>query len=89
MASHDSALKKMRHDKARRTRNRAHISKLRTEMKRIRGLIGQGNSAEAAKRLRETEALLDHTAALGVIHRNAAGRTKSRLARQVAGLPRT
>jgi small subunit ribosomal protein S20 len=89
MASHSSALKKMRHDRARRARNRAHVSRLRTELKQIRGLISQGLAAEAGKRVRETEALLDHTAALGVIHRNAASRTKSRLARQVAALPRS
>ncbi len=88
MASHKSAIKKNRHDRERRARNRTHLSKLRTELKKIRALITKGDGTEALKRLREAESLLDHSATLGVIHRNAASRTKSRLVRQVTALPR-
>jgi small subunit ribosomal protein S20 len=88
MASHDSALKKNRHDRTRRVRNRGHLSKLRTELKKIRALITEGDGTEALKRLRGAESLLDHSATRGIIHRNAAARTKSRLVRQVQSLPR-
>lgn len=88
MASHESARKKQRQDKARRSRNRGHISRLRTELKRMREVIAKGDSTEARKRLVSTEALIDHSASLGVIHDNAASRTKSRLARQVGALAR-
>ena len=89
MASHKSALKKQRQDRVRRGRNRAHTSHLRTELKKFRALISKGAGEEAAKKLLPTESLIDHSATLGVIHANAAARTKSRLARQVAALSRS
>ena len=89
MASHKSALKKQRQDKVRRSRNRAHRSNLRTQIKKMRGLITAGNAEEAKKALPQAERVLDHGATLGAIHPNAAARTKSRLARQVASLGRS
>lgn len=89
MASHKSAIKKQRQDRVRRNRNRSHASRLKTEIKRFRSLLVKKTAEEAAKLLPKAEALLDHSATLGVIHRNAASRTKSRLARQVAALPRS
>jgi len=86
MASHKSALKKEHQDRRRRARNRSHLTRLKTELKRIRGVIARGSAEEAAKALPEAESILDRTATLGVIHRNAASRTKSRIARQVAKL---
>ena len=88
MASHKSALKKQRQDVVHRARNRSHTSHLRTELKKFRALISAGSAEEAAKKLPLTEAMIDHSATLGVIHRNAAARTKSRLSRQVAALSR-
>ena len=88
MASHASAIKKQRQDKVRRARNRSHSSRLKTEMKKFRTLLAAGNAQEAAKALPRAESILDHNATLGIIHKNAAARTKSRLARQVAALGR-
>jgi small subunit ribosomal protein S20 len=89
MASHKSAIKKMRQDRVRKARNRSHGSHLKGEMKKIRSLIGSGKAEEARKALRHAESQLDHSATLGIIHRNAAARTKSRLSRQVAALGRS
>ena len=86
MATHASAIKKQRQDRRRRQQNRSHISRLKTEMKKIRGLIASGNAEEVAKSLKAAESLLDHSATHGVIHHNAAARTKSRLVRQAAAL---
>ena len=86
MASHDSAIKKQRQDRRRRQQNRSHLSRLKSELKRIRTVIAAGGLEEARKSLPRAEALLDHSATLGVIHRNAASRTKSRLAHQVSSL---
>ena len=89
MASHKSALKKERQDLVRRVRNRSHKSRLKTELKKIRAVIAGGDAEAARKILPLTESTLDHSATLGVIHRNVAARTKSRLARQVATLSRS
>jgi len=84
MASHDSALKKNRQDQKRRIRNRAHISRLRTQMKKISEALTTGDATAAAGMMKATVALVDRTAKHRVIHRNAASRTKSRLARALA-----
>jgi small subunit ribosomal protein S20 len=85
MASHASALKKNRQDQKRRLRNRAHASRLRTQLKKLEAALRSGDSAAAAAGLmKETASVVDRTAKHGVIHRNAAARTKSRLARALA-----
>jgi small subunit ribosomal protein S20 len=84
MASHDSALKKNRQDQKRRLRNRSHLTRLRTQVKKIRKVLAAGDGSAAAGLLKETIALVDRTAKHGVMHRNAAARTKSRLAKAVA-----
>ena len=86
MASHASALKKNRQDIQRRQRNRAHSSKLRTQIKKVRQAIAAGDAATAQGLMKETIALVDRTAKHGVVHRNSAARTKSRLVRAVAKL---
>ena len=84
MASHASALKKNRQDIKRRARNRAHASKLRSQIKKYRGALQSGDAAAASGMLKDTVALVDRTAKHGVIHRNAAARAKSRLVRALA-----
>jgi small subunit ribosomal protein S20 len=84
MASHASALKKNRQDLKRRVRNRAHASRLRTQLKKMAQALQSGDAAAATGLMTETVALVDRTAKHRVIHRNAASRTKSRLARALA-----
>jgi small subunit ribosomal protein S20 len=89
MASHASALKKNRQDQKRRLRNRAHASKLRTQMKKIGAALQSGDAGAVAGMMTETVALVDRTAKHRVIHRNAASRTKSRLARALAKIQKS
>ena len=84
MASHASALKKNRQDQKRRIRNRAHASRLRTQMKKIQEALQSGDATAATDMMKDTVSLVDRTAKHRVIHRNAASRTKSRLARALA-----
>jgi small subunit ribosomal protein S20 len=84
MASHASALKKNRQDQKRRIRNRAHASRLRTQLKKMAVALQSGDATAATGLMKETVALVDRTAKHRVIHRNAASRTKSRLARALA-----
>lgn len=82
MASHKSAVKEMRGSRRRRDRNRAHRSALRTGLKKIRGAIKPGDDAAREGLVREASSMLDRKASKKVIHRNAAARIKSRIARQ-------
>jgi len=53
-------------------------------MKKVTAAIESGDAAAVAGMMKETVALVDRTAKHRVIHRNAASRTKSRLARALA-----
>ena len=84
MASHESALKAHRQSLKNRERNRQFRSRLRNALKVIRAAI-DGNDMTAAKNgLKQTISLIDKMASKGIIHRNAAGRYKSRLSARVA-----
>jgi small subunit ribosomal protein S20 len=86
LAHHASALKAMRQAVKRRARNRQNLSKLKSQIKRLRAAIGQGNGAEARRLLGETVGEIDRAAKKGVVHDNAAARYKSRLSRRVNAL---
>jgi small subunit ribosomal protein S20 len=83
MASHKSALKKHRQDEKRRVRNRQHASRLRTQVKKFRKAVAAGDEKAAKELLPETLSLIDRTAKLGIVHDNAAARSKSRATRAV------
>jgi small subunit ribosomal protein S20 len=73
-----SAKKNMRKTRAATVRNRAQRSALRTALKKAKG-----PEASADERLRAVQ-LLDRAARKGLVHRNAAARQKSRLAKAAA-----
>jgi small subunit ribosomal protein S20 len=84
VASHASALKAHRQSLKNRAHNRQFRARLRGALKDIRAAIS-GNDLKAAKdALKETVSLIDKMASKGIIHRNAAGRYKSRLSKRIA-----
>jgi small subunit ribosomal protein S20 len=48
--------------------------------------VAAGDKDTAAKKLRESQKVIDRVAAKGVLHRNAANRQKSRLAHALKGM---
>jgi small subunit ribosomal protein S20 len=84
VASHDSALKAHRQNVLRREHNRQMRTRLRRALRDIRAAIDDGDAAELKDALRNTISLVDKMASKGLIHRNTAGRYKSRLANRVA-----
>lgn len=75
-----SAAKRMRQAQARATLNRTHRSQLRTALKKVRTAKG----AEAESAYAAAVKLLDRGGRKNIIHKNAAARQKSRLAKLVA-----
>ena len=71
-----SAKKRMRQTRTRTEHNRALRSAIKTAVKKARAEINTDNVAAAVK-------ALDRGARKGLIHRNAAARKKSRLARRL------
>jgi small subunit ribosomal protein S20 len=78
--------KRFEKQEARRVRNRSVRAAVKTYVGRARqaiaGAAGEGAQAALMRAIRE----LDKAAQKGVIHKNAAGRYKSRLATQVAAM---
>ena len=83
MASHDSALKAHRQNVLRREHNRQLRTRLRRALRDIRAAIDEGDAAQVKDALRNTISLVDKMAGKGIIHRNTAGRYKSRLTARV------
>ena len=84
MASHDSALKAHRQNIKRRDHNRQMRTRLRGALRDIRAAIDAEDPAKVKDALRDTISLVDKMAKKKLIHKNAAGRYKSRLASRVA-----
>ena len=84
MASHASALKAHRQSLKNRVRNRQFRARLRGALKSIRTAIDGNDLTAARNALKQTISLIDKMATKGIIHRNAAGRYKSRLATRIA-----
>jgi small subunit ribosomal protein S20 len=82
VATHASALKAHRQNLKRRAANRQLRSRLRTALKKIRAAIEAGD-ATTRESLRGTLALIDRMASKGIIHRNTAGRYKSRIVKRL------
>lgn len=79
-----SALKANRQNIKRREHNRGLRSTLRTALKAIRAALDAKDLDAAKAALSKTVSLVDKMASKGIIHRNTAGRYKSRLASRVA-----
>lgn len=84
MPHHKSAAKRVVTNEKSRQRNIAATSRLRSAVRAVRSATTR-SAGESA--LKSTVAVLDRTAAKGVIKREAASRQKSRLAKFVAKLP--
>lgn len=83
MPNTKSAKKRLRQNEVRRARNRAIKSTLRNQIRKIREAIASGDVAAMDTELKAAVKRLDKVAAAGIIHANAAARTKSRLNAQV------
>lgn len=86
MANSPSAEKRNRQNARRRERNRSARSRLRTAVKKLRSEVASGNKQGAEELLPSALSLVDSAAQKGIVHRNAAARTKSRLTKAVAKL---
>ncbi len=76
----------MRQSLKRRARNRSNLSRLKTQVKKLRSALEKADAAAARELLPETVAVIDRASKQGVLHDNAAARYKSRLTRQVVAL---
>ncbi|MCY4538361.1 MAG: 30S ribosomal protein S20 [Chloroflexi bacterium] len=86
MATHKSAIKRIRQNEKRRLHNRTYRNRTRTLVKQAREAIEGGDLEEARKATRVAVRDLDKLASRGVVHKRNAARRKSRLMKQLAKL---
>ena len=79
MATHKDALKRLRQNKKRNTRNRHYKSMMRTQVKKFRLAAEAGDVDTLNKMFFDTVSLIDKLSSKGVIHKNQASRRVSRL----------
>ena len=82
MANIKSQIKRNRQNEKRHARNKAVRSELKTRVK-VAITKGEEGAADAGPAARLAAKRIDKAAAKGVIHKNAAARRKSRLAKRL------
>ncbi|MEK7702785.1 MAG: 30S ribosomal protein S20 [Nitrospirota bacterium] len=80
MANHVSALKRARQSVKRHERNKAALSAMKTEVKKVRAAFSENNAETIKTTLKSAISTLARTAAKGVIPKRRAARKISRLA---------
>ncbi len=78
-----SSEKDLRRTARRTARNKAAVGALRTAVKKVRAHIARRDAAGARSAYAAAVPVLDRAAAKGLIHKNLAARTKSRLVQQL------
>jgi len=86
MANIASARKRARQAVKRRTRNMSLRTTVRSAIKNVKKAIATGDKSAAERALQQSQGVIDRIASKGVLHRNAANRSKSRLARAIKAL---
>lgn len=83
MANTRSAMKQIRSSARKRERNQVFRSRARTHINKTRRLIAEGEIEKAREEAQLAVVALDKAAAKGIIHKNKAARSKSRLMKRL------
>lgn len=83
MAHSLSSKKRMRQNAKRQALNKARKTSLKTALRKVADSLARGTAEDAAAAFKRATQALDRAANAGTLHRNAAARRKSRLAKKV------
>lgn len=86
MEKSKSVLKRIRQNEKRRIRNRACVSKYKTEVKKFEAIIEKGDAAAVREMVPHITKIIDKAASKKALSKNAASRKKSSLMRRVNAL---
>ncbi|ABS74745.1 30S ribosomal protein S20 [Bacillus sp. L381] len=81
-----SAIKRTKTNNERRAHNATIKSAMRTAIKQVEASVANNEADKAKTALSEAAKRIDKAVKTGLVHKNAAARYKSRLAKQVNGL---
>lgn len=77
MANSRSALKRVRQNKTRTTRNKALKTRVKNARKALVTAIDSGNVSDSEARYREFVSIVDRSVKANLFHRNTSGRVKA------------
>ncbi|TWT99686.1 30S ribosomal protein S20 [Botrimarina colliarenosi] len=83
MPNSPNAKKRLRQNKERRLVNRSARTSLRTQVKKVRAAIAEGDVEKSEAAYLRVQKTLDKAASSNLIHANAAARTKARLTKAI------
>ena len=86
MANIKSAVKRAKQGERRRQHNMALRSRMRSSIKKVLKAVSEGNADQASTFYKEAVPQIDTMVGKGIIHKNQAARTKSRLNKRVRDL---
>jgi len=86
MANTPQAEKRIRRNERRAAVNKARLSRIRTQVKKVELAISSGDRAAAQQALQAAQPELARGVAKGVLHRNTASRKIARLTKRVAAI---
>ena len=86
LATHKSAVKRAKQSEARRLRNRARKTRVKTAVKQVLAAVENKSVDEAQAALKAAIPVIDEAASKGTLHRRTASRKISRLSKQVHAL---
>lgn len=86
MANTKSAKKAVRQIARRTAANKTRRSHMRTFIRKVEEAIASGNKDAAQAALRDAEPVVARTAQQGILHRRAASRKVSRLAKRIGAM---
>jgi len=86
MAHHKSAIRQEHRSLRRKAVNTRNTSALRTDIRKVREAVENGERETARKLLPQVFSTIDQAVKKGTIHENTGNRYKSRLNKQVAGM---
>lgn len=86
MANSKSAKKRAVQAEKRRQHNASRRSMMRTYVKKVIAAIEAGDKATAEKEFAVAQPILDRMASKGIIHKNKASRSKSRIVAAIKAL---
>lgn len=83
MPNNPSSEKRLRQNKVRQDRNKSIKSAMKTQVKKVVAAVNEGDIEKAEAEFKLAARKLDRAGAKKIIHKNAAGRQKSRLQRVI------
>jgi len=86
MANLKSAIKRVQTNETRRSRNKAVLTNMRTNIKRVEHFVNENDLENAKAAYQQATQIIDKAVQKGVIHKNNGNRQKARLAKKLRSI---